>query len=76
MDGIELIFEEDAINKVVELAKTRGTGARALRAILEESMQDVMFNIPSMDNISHCLIDENVILTKKVPEVKRRRKRA
>ena len=76
MDGIELIFEEDAIKRVVELAKTRGTGARALRAILEEAMQDVMFSIPSMNNVSQCLIDEEVILTKKAPEVKRRRKRA
>lgn len=76
MDGIELIFEEDAIIRVVELAKTRGTGARALRAILEEAMQDVMFSIPSMNDVSQCLIDEEVILTKKAPEVKRRRKRA
>ena len=76
MDGIELIFEEDAIKRVVELAKTRGTGARALRAILEEAMQDVRFSIPSMNNVSQCLIDEEVILTKKAPEVKRRRKRA
>lgn len=76
MDGIELIFEEDAIKRVVELAKTRGTGARALRAILEEAMQDVMFSIPSMNDVSQCLIDEEVILTKKAPEVKRRRKRA
>ena len=76
MDGIELIFEEDAINRVVELAKARGTGARALRAILEESMQDVMFSIPSINDVSQCLIDEAVILTKKAPEVKRRRKRA
>ncbi|MCH8289122.1 MAG: ATP-dependent Clp protease ATP-binding subunit ClpX [Candidatus Marinimicrobia bacterium] len=76
MDGIELIFDEDAIKRVVELAKTRGTGARALRAILEEAMQDVMFSIPSMNNVSQCLIDEEVILTKKAPEVKRRRKRA
>ena len=76
MDGIELIFEEDAIKRMVELAKTRGTGARALRAILEEAMQDVMFSIPSMNDVSQCLIDEEVILTNKAPEVKRRRKRA
>ena len=76
MDGIELIFDEDAIKRVVELAKTRGTGARALRAILEEAMQDVMFSIPSMNDVSQCLIDEEVILTKKAPEVKKRRKRA
>ena len=76
MDGIELMFEENAINRVVELAKTRGTGARALRAILEEAMQEVMFSIPSMNDVSQCLIDEAVILTKKAPEIKRRRKRA
>ncbi len=76
MDGIELLFEDAAIDKVVELAKERGTGARALRAILEDSMQETMFKVPSMKNISECVINEEVITSKKAPEVKRRRKRA
>ena len=76
LDGVDLIFEKDAIKKVVELAMKRGTGARALRAILEEAMQDIMFNIPSMEDITECVIDERVITTKIAPEVKRRLKRA
>ena len=76
LDGVKLKFEEDAIQKVVELAKERGTGARALRAILEEAMQDVMYKLPSMENIIECVIDERVITTKIAPDVKRRRKSA
>lgn len=76
MDGVELLFEEDAIKKVVELAKKRKTGARALRAILEEAMQEIMFNIPSMNNVRECVITEDVIISKKSPIVRYRRKRA
>ena len=76
LDGVDLIFEEDAIQKVVELAKERGTGARALRAILEDAMQDVMYKVPSMEAITECVIDERVITTKIAPIVKRRLKRA
>ncbi len=76
LDGVDLIFEEGAIQKVVELAKERGTGARALRAILEEAMQDVMYKVPSMDAITECIIDERVITTKIAPVIKRRLKRA
>ena len=76
LDGVDLIFEEGAIQKVVELAKERGTGARALRAILEEAMQDVMYKVPSMEAITECVIDERVITTKNAPVIKRRLKRA
>ncbi|TFB12923.1 ATP-dependent Clp protease ATP-binding subunit ClpX [Candidatus Marinimicrobia bacterium MT.SAG.4] len=76
LDGVDLIFEEGAIQKVVELAKERGTGARALRAILEEAMQDVMYKVPSMEAITECVIDERVITTKIAPVIKRRLKRA
>ena len=76
LDGVDLIFEEGAIQKVVELAKERGTGARALRAILEEAMQDVMFKVPSMEAKTECVIDERVITTKNAPVIKRRLKRA
>lgn len=76
MDGVELFFEEDAIKKIVDLALKRKTGARALRAILEEAMQEIMFNIPSMNNVRECVITEDVIISKKSPVVKYRRKRA
>ena len=76
MDGIDLVFEEDAMNKIVELAKIRKTGARALRAILEEAMQEIMFNMPSMNNVRECVITEEVIVSKKSPIIRHRRKRA
>ena len=76
MDGVEHFCEEDAIKKIVDLAKKRKTGARALRAILEEAMQEIMFNIPSMNNVRECVITEDVIISKKSPVVRYRRKRA
>jgi len=76
MDGIDLAFEEDAIKKIVELAKKRKTGARALRAVLEEAMQEIMFDMPSMDNVRECVITEEVIISKRSPIIRRRRKRA
>ena len=76
MDGIDLVFEEDAMTKIVELAKIRKTGARALRAILEEAMQEIMFNMPSMNNVRECVITEEVIISKKSPIIRHRRKRA
>jgi len=46
MDGVELEFERDALEAIAELAIKRGTGARGLRAILEDAMVDIMFNLP------------------------------
>jgi ATP-dependent Clp protease ATP-binding subunit ClpX len=67
MDGVELEFDENALKAVVKMAMKKKTGARALRSILEESMMDVMFDIPSMDGVEHCVITEEVILNGKKP---------
>jgi ATP-dependent Clp protease ATP-binding subunit ClpX len=67
MDGIRLEFEEEALRAVVRLAMKKKTGARALRAILEAAMLDIMFELPSLDGVDECLITEKVILKHETP---------
>ncbi len=67
MEGIELKFTPEALKAVVETAQKRGTGARALRAVLEEAMLDIMYEIPSKKDIKECRINQDVILKKAPP---------
>jgi ATP-dependent Clp protease ATP-binding subunit ClpX len=67
MEGIKLTFSPEALNAVVKDAQKRGTGARALRSILEEAMLDVMYEIPSRNDVKECIITEEVILNKAQP---------
>jgi len=67
MDGVDLGFEEAALKSVVQRAIERGTGARALRSIIEEVMLDIMYNLPERSNITHCTITKDVIQKKKDP---------
>lgn len=64
MENVALEFEEDALKAVVHKARQRKTGARGLKSILEKAMLDIMFNLPSSNNIERCVItcetiDEN-----------------
>ena len=68
MDGVELEFTEEALDKVVKIAIERGTGARALRSVLENVMIDIMFEIPSMKNVHKCVITADTIENKAAPE--------
>ncbi|MBR7148364.1 MAG: AAA family ATPase, partial [Firmicutes bacterium] len=61
MDGVELEIEEDAILRVAELAIERKTGARGLRSILEHIMTDIMYEIPSRDDIQKVIITRGTI---------------
>ena len=61
MEGVELVFEEEALEIIVERALKRKTGARGLRSIMESSMLDIMFTLPSMDNIERCVITRETI---------------
>lgn len=61
MEGVELEFEEDALHAIVKKAKARKTGARGLRSIMEASMLDIMFTLPSMKNVSRCVITKETI---------------
>lgn len=61
MDGIELVFTEDALDEIVAKAIDLKTGARSLRAIVEEIMLPIQFTAPDMQNLSKCIITREVI---------------
>ncbi len=61
MDGVELEFLDDALNRVVEIAIDRGTGARALRSVLENVMIDIMFELPTLTGVQKCVITAETI---------------
>ena len=61
MDGIQLTFEEEAIREIARQALARKTGARGLRAIIEDCMLDTMFELPGMTNVNACVIDREAI---------------
>jgi len=67
MDDVELEFEEEALQTVVNLARKRGTGARALRSIFEGVMLELMYEMPSRSDIKHCIITEDYVLKKDDP---------
>jgi len=67
MEGVELEFEEEALKGVVQRALERGTGARALRSIIEDVMLDIMYHLPNRENLAACTITKDVILTRANP---------
>ncbi len=67
LDNVELEFSDDALEAISEQALLRGTGARGLRAILEEVLLNVMFDLPSRSDIGRCVIDRSVVLQKVNP---------
>jgi ATP-dependent Clp protease ATP-binding subunit ClpX len=66
-DGVELIFREEALKLIAHEAMQRRTGARALRSILEETMMNVMFDVPSLSGVAQCIIEEETIREKSEP---------
>ncbi len=66
-DGVELEFTEDALEEIADLAILRGTGARGLRAILEEVLLNTMYEVPSMDDVSQVIITADVVRSKANP---------
>lgn len=68
LDGVELIFADQALRAIAREAIQRGTGARALRSILEEVMVNVMYEVPSNPQIKRVVISEEVITERKEPE--------
>ena len=72
MDGVELKFTEDALEAIAEKAIARNTGARGLRSIMEETMMDLMFTIPSDDTIESCTITEEAVDGSGVPMIDRK----
>jgi ATP-dependent Clp protease ATP-binding subunit ClpX len=66
-DGVDLQFTDGAFDAIADQALLRGTGARGLRAIMEEVLLDVMYDLPSRTDIGRCVIDETVVLQKVNP---------
>ena len=67
LDGVDLEFTEDALEAVADQAIKRGTGARGLRAILEEVLLSVMYDIPSQGDIATCRVTREVVLEHALP---------
>lgn len=68
LDGVELEFEPEALNAIVDKAIDRNTGARGLRSIIEDIMRDIMFDIPSNLRIEKCIITRDTV-EKKAPPI-------
>ncbi|WP_342472256.1 ATP-dependent protease ATP-binding subunit ClpX [Metasolibacillus sp. FSL H7-0170] len=69
LDNVELEFEEKALEEIAKLAIERKTGARGLRSIIEAIMLDVMFELPSRDDIVKCVITAETIIDKAEPKL-------
>lgn len=69
IDGVELEFEEDALTAIAAKATERKTGARGLRAIMEDVVMDLMYEIPSDDHISKCIITKEVVEAQEEPKL-------
>ena len=68
LDNVELVFQKGSLDAIAELAMLRGTGARALKSIIEEALLNSMFEIPSRPEIKRCLISERSIREALEPE--------
>jgi len=67
MEGVKLDFTEDALKTIAQTAMKRGTGARGLRAVLEECMLDVMYDIPSRLDVIGCTVSTETVLKQSPP---------
>ncbi|MDP8239935.1 MAG: ATP-dependent Clp protease ATP-binding subunit ClpX [Candidatus Hatepunaea meridiana] len=79
LEGVKLGFENEALEKIVEKAVNRDTGARALRSIMEKVMTKLMFDLPDMKNVEEVIINPGVVTGEEEPSViqmEMKRKRA
>ena len=67
LDGVELEFSDEALEVVADLAIKRGTGARGLRAIMEETLLGVMYEIPSKPDVAKVIITPQAVLKEDAP---------
>lgn len=71
LDGVDLIFDKEALSEVADISLKRKTGARGLRAIMESVMMDIMYHAPSDDTLKTCRITAETVRGKKEPECER-----
>jgi ATP-dependent Clp protease ATP-binding subunit ClpX len=67
LDNVDLMFTNEALEATARQAEERKTGARGLRTTIEEILLDVMYEIPEMDSVRKCIVDENVIVNRTRP---------
>ncbi|HUY07349.1 MAG TPA: ATP-dependent Clp protease ATP-binding subunit ClpX, partial [Acidimicrobiales bacterium] len=67
LDNVELEITDDALESIADQALLRGTGARGLRAIIEEVLLEVMYDLPSRTDVGRCVIDRSVVLEHVAP---------
>jgi len=67
MNGVDLEFTDEALHATADLSKKRKAGARGLRAIVEETLLDVMYELPSLEGVAKCIVDEGTIFGCKSP---------
>ncbi len=67
LENVKLMFTEDSISAIANMAMKRGSGARGLRSIMENIMVDIMYEIPSQTNIKECIINEGVVSNRENP---------
>lgn len=71
LDGVDLVFEDGALEAIAEKAMERKTGARGLRAIMEGVIMDLMYQVPSDEKVSKCLITRGVVESSEEPVIER-----
>ncbi len=74
MEGVELRFTDGALEEIVKEAIRKGTGARGLRAILEEIMMDTMYDLPNFEDIESCVVERSTVLGREKPTLVEKRK--
>ena len=67
LDDVDLVFEDEAVDAIADMAIEQNIGARGLRSIIESAMRDVMFNIPSEKDVKQCIIKKETITDRKPP---------
>jgi len=69
LEGVELEFTEEAIKTIAHESYNRHMGARGLKAILEDIMLEIMYEIPSMHNVHRCIVDKDVVIERSMPRI-------
>ena len=69
LDGVELDFDQDALEAIADLAVLRQTGARGLRAIMEEVLGPILFEVPSDDQVARVIVTRDAVLNNAAPTI-------
>lgn len=75
VDGVDLVFTEQAVNAIASTAITRGTGARGLRSIIEKTLEETMFELPGMDDVQQVIVDAASVRGEGLPKLVRGERR-